>query len=74
MKNFIQIENNGYTVKIILQNIDYSDIGDLLEDIIEDTSWNWNSFYANDKLWYCDGSKFLNCEAINYDGKVIIFG
>lgn len=74
MKNFIQIENNGYTVNIILQNIDYSDIEDLLKDIIEDVFWNWNGFYANDKLWYCDGSKFLKCQAVNYDEKVIIFG
>ena len=27
MKNFIQINNNEYTVKISLQNIQYSDIG-----------------------------------------------
>lgn len=74
MKNFIQIENNGYTVKIILQNINYSDIGDLSKNIIEDTSWNWNSFYVNDKLWYCDGSKFLKCEAVNHEEKIIVFG
>ncbi len=74
MKNFIQIENNGYTVKISLQNIQYSDAGDILKEIIEDLNWNWNSFYANDKLWYSDGSKCLNCEAVNYESKIIIFG
>ena len=74
MKNFIQINNNEYTVKISLQNIQYSDIGELLKEITEDSCWHWNNFYANDKLWYCDGSKFLNCEAVKYDEKVIIFG
>lgn len=73
MKNFIQIEDNGYTVKFCLENIQYSDVGKLLKEI-SDISWRWNSFYANDKLWYCDGSKFLKCQAVNYDEKVIIFG
>ncbi len=74
MKNFIQIENNGYTIKISLQNIQYSDTGEILKEIIDGLSWNWNSFYTNDKLWYCDGSKYLNCEAVNYEEKIIIFG
>ncbi len=74
MKNFIQIEDNGYTVRICLENIRYSDIGKLLKEILDDISWHWNSFYANDKLWYCDGSKFLKCEAANHDEKIIIFG
>lgn len=74
MKNFIQVENNGYTVKFCLKNIQYLDIGKLLKEILEDTSWHWNSFYVNDKLWYCDGSKFLKCQAVNYDEKIIIFG
>lgn len=73
MNNFIQIENNGYTVKISLQNIQYSDIEKLLKEITKDVNWHWHSFYANDKLWYCDGSKFLNCEVVNYDEKIIIF-
>lgn len=73
MKNFIQIEDNGYIVKFCLENIQYSDVGKLLKEI-NDISWNWNSFYANDKLWYCDGSKFLKCEAVNHDEKIIIFG
>lgn len=73
MKNFIQIEDNGYTVKFCLENIQYSDVGKLLKEI-NDISWHWNSFYANDKLWYCDGSKFLKCQAVNHDEKIIIFG
>ena len=74
MRNFIQIEDNGYTIKIFLQNIEYSDVGNLLKDIIEDTFYQWKNFYTNDKLWYCDGRKFLKCEAINYNEKIIIFG
>lgn len=73
MKNFIQIENE-YIVKFCLENIHYSDIGKLLKELLDDVSWHWNCFYANDKLWYCDGSKFLKCQAVNHDEKVIIFG
>lgn len=73
MENFIQIVNNGYTVKISLQNLIYQDIEGILEQIGM-YSANWWNFCMHDKLWYCDGSKFLNCEAVNHEEKVIIFG
>lgn len=73
MKSFIQIENNGYTIKISLRNIQYGDIPDIL-DQIEGDSVNWWNFWTHDKLWYCDRSKCLNCEAVNHDEKVIILG
>ncbi len=37
MKSFIQIENNGYTIKISLRNIQYGDIPDILDQIEGDS-------------------------------------
>lgn len=75
MNNYIQIVNNGYTIKISLENLPYNDISDLLEHIEVD-SWSWWNFWTDDKLWYCDGSKYLTCIAANHSDneKVIVFG
>lgn len=74
MDNYIQIINNGYTVKISLKNLPHEDIPDLLRQI-EVNNWHWLSFWTNDKLWYCDGSKFLTCVEANHDdnAKIVVF-
>jgi len=74
MDNYIQIVNNGYIIKISLENLLYDDIPDLLEQIEVDF-WNWYNFWTDDKLWYCDGSKYLTCVVVNHNdnAKVIIF-
>ncbi len=74
MDNYIQIVNNGYTIKISLENLLYEDIPDLLEQI-EVNIYNWWNFWTHDKLWYCDESKFLTCIAINHNDneKVVVF-
>ena len=73
MENYIQIQNDNYTVKISLENIDYKDISNILSQI-KHINYKWENFYANDKFWYYDNSKVLMCLAVNHDAKVIIFG
>lgn len=74
MDNYIQIVNNGYNIKISLENLSYEDIPDLLEQIQIDNC-NWWNFWTDDKLWYCDENKYLTCIAVNHNdnAKVIIF-
>lgn len=74
MDNYIQIMNNGYTIKISLENLSYEDIPELLGQIEVDNC-NWWNIWTHDKLWYCDGSKFLTCVAVNHNdnAKIVIF-
>ncbi len=73
MDNYIQIVDNGYTIKINLKNLPYEDIRDLLRQI-RVNNWNWWNFYTNDKLYYCDGNKYLTCVAVNHNdnAKIVI--
>ena len=73
MENFIQIQDNDYTVKISLENINYEDIPILLYELEENFN-NWSNFYAHDPFWYYNASKYLTCQAVNHNDKVIIFG
>ncbi len=74
MDNLILIINNGHNIIISLKNILYENIPDLLGQI-EGNNYNWYNFWTHDKLWYCDGNKFLTCIAVNHNdtAKVVIF-
>ena len=72
MNNFIQLENNSYTVKIGLKNLDYSQLPDLLE-MLRENAYNWNNFSVNSDLWFEDGYQKLSCIDFSVDNKTIVF-
>ena len=56
--DFIQVERNGYTIKIKLNMYEYGDIPYLLDEL-DDQGFNWNNFHEKDALWYKDGMDFV---------------
>lgn len=76
MKDFIQLDSNGYTVRISLKNIKADLICNLITEI-QTNDWNWFNFSSCDDylkhLWYNDGSSCLECIRLDKVEKVIEF-
>lgn len=72
MNDFIQIKSDDYIVRIDLENILYEDTGSILKKICMDYV-NWERFFKDDKLWYCDDSGYLTCIEVNHEEKIIVF-
>lgn len=72
MKNFIQVERNGYTIKIKLNMDNYGDIPYLLDELNEQ-EFNWKNFHEKDALWYKDGMDFVICVSCDHAAKILCF-
>lgn len=72
MENFLQLENNGYTVKISMENIDIEDIPTLLEEL-SNGLYNWFNFPVGEILYYNDGWNELVSIGLNTSTKEVIF-
>lgn len=71
--DYIQLANNDYGVRIMLENITAQDALEAMIQI-ENGDYRWGTFNVNDEFRYRDGSKRLTCIFVNHDDEMIIFG
>ena len=71
--DYIQLANNDYGVRIMLENITAQDALETMIQI-ENGNYRWSVFNVNDEFWYRDGSKYLTCLFVNHDDEMIVFG